>query len=179
MPNDPTLDQSLQRPIDHPMRQFATGAIRDNSTDKPEYFGYTSWRAMKQFGAYMLKHQKQADGQMRAADNWKKGIPLEVYQQSLTRHFVDWAAELEKAESSPETAMDLALAMKFNLDGWIHEMDKQMEASKVDWSLTPEQEKGAKIAGTLMPSGTYTIFSDGATLQGEDADAFWEEPPAY
>lgn len=154
--NDPTLDQSLQRPMDHPMRQFATGAIRDNSTDKPEYFGYTSWRTMKQFGAYMLRHQKQANGQMRDADNWKKGIPLEVYQQSLTRHFVDWAAELEEAKSSPETAMDLALAMKFNLDGWIHEMDKQMEA--------PEQEKGAKIAGTFWEEGDHVVQSTGLAV---------------
>jgi hypothetical protein len=37
----------------------------------------------------MLKHQKQSDGTMRPADNWKKRMPLDEVLESLIRHVKD------------------------------------------------------------------------------------------
>lgn len=121
----------------HPMRKFDTGATRDTSENKPEYLGFLSWRALRRFGAYMMKHQIQANGEKREADNWKKGIPIPVYEHSLTRHFQEWAEALERQKEKAgdgfahDVAMDAALAMMFNLQGWIHEVDRYQGITEV------------------------------------------------
>ena len=104
------------------MRTYATGATRDVDADKLDYRGFTSFTAWRRFAEYMHKHRLQPDGQMRASDNWKKGIPVEDYLESLIRHTVDfWDAE-ERGDQ--EAAMELACAIWFNLQGYIHERSK-------------------------------------------------------
>jgi len=71
------------------MREFDTGATRDDDVTKPDYEGYLSPIVLERYGQYMLKHQQQADGNIRASDNWQKGIPSMVYIKSLLRHVVD------------------------------------------------------------------------------------------
>jgi hypothetical protein len=110
--------------LDHqPMRTFATGATRDTDHGKPQYGGYLSPLVLERYGRYMLKHQTQADGQVRAADNWKKGIPKAAYFESLWRHFVDLCFHMDQR---PDLARDpdpeeVLCAILFNTMGLLHE----------------------------------------------------------
>jgi len=101
------------------MRAFKTGATRDTLANKPQYVGFLSWQAIKRFGQYMLNHQVQADGSFRDADNWKKGIPLDAYRDSLTRHVVDFNDAVDRDDLVK--AEELACAIWFNIQGWLHE----------------------------------------------------------
>ena len=71
------------------MREFPSGAIRDNDVDKLDYEAFLSPLVLKRYAEYLHKHRKQADGQMRSGDNWQKGIPLNVYMKSKCLHFQD------------------------------------------------------------------------------------------
>lgn len=101
------------------MRQYDTGATRDKNDDKLDYRGFISFPALQRFAQYMHHHRKQADGKLRAADNWKKGIPVKDYLESMTRHFVDF--QLAEDAGKTEEAMELACAIQFNLQGYMHE----------------------------------------------------------
>ena len=72
------------------VRQFKTGATRDTDEGKYDYEGFISPLVLERFAQYMHKHRKQSDGNLRASDNWQKGIPKDAYIKSAWRHFVDW-----------------------------------------------------------------------------------------
>ena len=75
------------------MREFDTGATRDNDTDKPDYEGFLSPLVLEAYAQYMHKNRVQADGATRDSDNWQKGIPRDQYMKSAFRHFMDlWRA---------------------------------------------------------------------------------------
>lgn len=106
------------------MRTFETGATRDDDTNKPDYRGFLSPFALQEYGEYMLKHQEQADGTMRASDNWKKGIPPDAYASSLIRHVVQFWMDYELfggAHEWPPLKDDLC-AIIFNAQGLLHEL---------------------------------------------------------
>ena len=105
------------------MRTFETGATRDDNTHKPDYSGFLCPFALKRFGAYMQKHQQQADGGMRDASNWKKGMPISAYKESLIRHTVDFWAAYEGGNM--DEAEELACAIFFNVQGFLHERLKE------------------------------------------------------
>lgn len=107
------------------MRNFETGATRDTDEGKIDYWGFNSSIADELFGLYMLKHQRQADGSMRASDNWKKGIPLDAYQRSLYRHVQEFKRLIEIGANMD--AIEVACAIRFNLNGWLHEIAKDMD----------------------------------------------------
>jgi hypothetical protein len=113
------------------MRTFQTGATRDGNANKIDYKGFISPQAMRAFGEYMHRHRKQADGSLRDSDNWKKGIPVTAYQESLIRHVFDLWAVWEGAEVKDPTsgaAMDekeLLCAVLFNAQGILHEREKE------------------------------------------------------
>ena len=114
------------------MRKFDTGATRDDDTSKPNYTGFLAPEVLARYARYMLRHQKQADGQMRAADNWKKGIPRQAYMESMHRHFMEvWALhqlEADMPEAVPvafDAAMDEAIcALLFNVMCYMYEQEK-------------------------------------------------------
>jgi len=56
------------------MREFISGATRDDSEGKNDYEGYLSPLVLRRFGDYMTLHRKQADGKLRDSDNWQKGM---------------------------------------------------------------------------------------------------------
>ena len=123
------------------MRRFETGATRDDETEKPEYSGFNSPLVERRFGIYMHTHRKQADGQLRSASNWKKGIPKDAYQESLHRHFIDlWLHRdgfpLVATESDIENVL---CAIRFNVNGMLHEVLKEKYAQTV--SQTPKCSK--------------------------------------
>lgn len=120
-------------------RTFETGATRDTATDKPDYEGFLSPTVIEEFGKYMLSHQTQPDGSLRASDNWQKGIPMAVYIKSLFRHFFDlWRIHrgltvTDKKTGKPVTVQDACCAIWFNTQGYLHEFLKaQPKPANVD-----------------------------------------------
>lgn len=119
------------------MREFSTGATRDDNDTKPDYRGFLSPLAIRRFGEYMTEHRKQADGKLRDSDNWKKGIPQREYLSSLLRHVVDLHHALEYVAPlstfrdllaqrfgdppSAKVVEDLLCAVMFNVQGLLHE----------------------------------------------------------
>jgi hypothetical protein len=99
------------------MRNFDTGATRDDEGDKYDYEGFLSPLVLERFAEYMQKHRKQADGEMRSSDNWQKGIPKDAYMKSAWRHFFAWWTA-HRFEVEDEEAM---CALMFNVMGYLHE----------------------------------------------------------
>ena len=114
------------------MRTFAGGATRDTDTTKPEYAGFLSPLTIKRFGAYMHAHRIQSDGSLRSSRNWRKGIPVPVYEESLMRHMVDVWLHLEGFEAEANEPLEEALCgMLFNVGGLLHEtILKRLEAQR-------------------------------------------------
>lgn len=110
-----------------PMRKFESGATRDTNTNKLEWRRFLSLPALKRYCEYMHQHRKQADGTLREPDNWKKGIPLDVYADSLYRHMQEWALLLEREDGEVvgEEVEELLCAILFNAFGYLHELVKK------------------------------------------------------
>ena len=102
------------------MREFETGATRDSDEGKPDYEGFLSPLVLARYGEYMLKHQVQPDGALRASDNWQHGMPLDCYIKSAWRHFLDWWLE-HRGLPSREGLEDALCALMFNVMGYLHE----------------------------------------------------------
>jgi hypothetical protein len=109
------------------MREFETGATRDNDANKLDYDGFLSPLVLKRYAEYLHKHRVQADGKIRASDNWQKGIPLSAYMKSLWRHFMDvWTRHHYPSVKFPDMELQEALcAVIFNASGYLHELLKQ------------------------------------------------------
>ena len=105
------------------MREFDSGATRNDDSQELDYHGFLSPLSRKRFAQYMHEHRFQADGTLRASDNWQKGLPVKTYCSSLVRHTMD--AELhedgfpEEAREDLETAL---CAIIFNAQGWLFEV---------------------------------------------------------
>ena len=107
------------------MRTFDTGATRDSDQDKIDYDGFISPLVLERFGQYMHQHRLQADGQMRASDNWQKGIPIAQYMKSKWRHFVDTWKWVRGVRPAPAASMEDSLCAElFNTMGLLHEVLK-------------------------------------------------------
>ena len=115
------------------MREFSSGATRDDTTGKPDYEGYLSPLALDRYGKYMLAHQVQADGKLRLSDNWMKGMGQDVYMKSAWRHFVTWwklhrGYPCKDERDGHEITVDEAICgVLFNAFGYMHETLKQKE----------------------------------------------------
>lgn len=102
------------------MRHFETGATRNNDDDKYDYEAFLSPLVLERYAAYMHKHRKQDDGQLRDGDNWQKGIPQDAYMKSAWRHMIDWWRE-HRGLPSREGLEDALCAVIFNAMGYLHE----------------------------------------------------------
>jgi len=113
------------------MRQFSTGATRNTDEGKNDYEGFFSYPVFEAFGDYMTLHRKQADGKLRASDNWQKGIPKDAYMKSMYRHFFDvWAIHrgykrIDKLTGNEITLKEALCALLFNVMGYLHELLKE------------------------------------------------------
>lgn len=103
------------------VRTFDTGATRSANDDKLDFRGFLSPITLRSYAEYMHKHRHQADGTLRASDNWKKGIPLDSFMESMWRHFFAVWEGYEKGDVQEE---DLA-ALFFNVHGFMHEWLKK------------------------------------------------------
>jgi len=114
------------------MRRFDSGATRSAVDGKIEYVGYLSARVLKRFGRYMLRHRVQANGEQRAADNWKAGIPRCSYLDSLVRHTVDLWDAYDEGRGDTEETQDIACAILFNIQGYLHETLRAARDARAD-----------------------------------------------
>jgi len=106
------------------MREFETGATRDNDDTKNDYEGFLSPLVIEAYGNYMTKHRKQADGKLRDSDNWQKGMPKDCYMKSGWRHFMDWW-KWHRGIPAGEALIDALCALMFNVMGYLHETLKE------------------------------------------------------
>jgi len=101
------------------MRNFKTGATRNNNEDKLDFEGFFSPLVMERYAEYMHENRKQADGKYRDSDNWQKGIPLTSYMKSMWRHFMDvW--KLHRGLTAKESLETALCALMFNVMGYLH-----------------------------------------------------------
>ena len=109
------------------VRQFDTGATRDDLAQKADYEGYLSPVVIERYGRYMLAHQICADGSPRASDHWQLGIPRDEYIKSAWRHLQMWWTMHRSGKVSPLTEHgavileDALCALLFNTIGYLHE----------------------------------------------------------
>lgn len=97
------------------IRKFKTGAIRDSLEGKEDYTETISWTAFKRYAQYMTsKAEKYGKG------NFKKGMPIEAYEQSLLRH-VQKYMENKYEGGTVEVNEDHLSAIVFNIFGIMHE----------------------------------------------------------
>lgn len=101
------------------IRKFKTGASRDSDKGKVDFDGSLSPLVLERFAQYMMKHTKVGN-EIRPADNWKKGIPLDAYMKSGFRHFFDWWKEHHHLQSR-EGLEDALCGVMFNVMGYLHE----------------------------------------------------------
>lgn len=99
-------------------RKFATGAVRDSNTEKPNFLDYMDMNVLWRYGVYMKKAEAKY-----GRGNWKKGIPKHEYLESLMRHLVKLVA-LEEGEDI-EPGVDHAAAILFNITGFMREEHKE------------------------------------------------------
>lgn len=108
------------------IRKFNTGATRDTDEGKLEPWGFTSALVEKTYSEYMHRHRVQSDDGLRSSDNWKKGIPVDVYWHSLSRHIMDLRLLYEgfSGEARTRVMVEALCAVKFNVDGMLYELLK-------------------------------------------------------
>lgn len=112
------------------IREFATGATRDQDADKWDFEGFLSPLVVAAYGRYMHRHRQLPDGTLRASDNWQAGIPLDAYVKSGWRHFYDlWANH--RGVPAREGIEDACCAVLFNVMGYLHEYLKAKQTPKV------------------------------------------------
>lgn len=135
------------------MREFESGATRDTAEGKLDYVRALSPIVLERYVQYLNAHRRQADGSMRAFDNWKKGIPVDTYLEGLGRHFLSaWMlAQGYSAEDNhgPVTLEDSLCAIIFGASGWLHEIIKDKRSKK-----TPESINAEDLAVEIGISGT-------------------------
>jgi hypothetical protein len=124
--------EAFWKTMEEDVRKFDTGATRDDDDDKLDYEGFFSPQVLQAYAEYMHKNRVQADGKLRASDNWQRGIPREAYMKSAWRHFMDvWSmhragyGEDETPGDHHEMIVDAVCALLFNLMGYLHEKEKQ------------------------------------------------------
>ena len=71
------------------IRKFNTGATRDTSSGKLEYFGFMHPLCDYSYANYMNQHRKMTDGSLRDSNNWWGGFPKIIVLQSMCRHIED------------------------------------------------------------------------------------------
>jgi len=110
------------------VREFATGATRSPMANKLCYSGFLSPLAQKRFAEYMHLHRTQSDGAIRDPDNWKKGIPMESFMDSMSRHYQDvWLHMDGHGKEATEDIETALCGLFFNVQGMLHEIVKARE----------------------------------------------------
>lgn len=165
------------------MREFATGATRNNDDGKNEYGGFESPYVIKMFGDYMTEHRVQGDGKLRASNNWKKGMARDVFFQSAFRHFVDfwfiheaYQDEVAHGEVGVETEYQPGLvealcALRFNIQGYMHELAIGRDVGIPQDAVATSVEAETKWQHIHCLEGKYVWVDCGTTLKAGGHEA--------
>jgi len=143
-----TMAKLTQEPVGGKttMREYAGGATRDTTRGKLDYVKALSPIVLRRYVQYLDKHRLQPDGSYRDFDNWKHGMPQDVYHSSGGRHFFDaWLLTEGYATEDnhgPVEIEDVLCAELFNI------MGRLLEILKV-------KEKKVEIDRTKPVSGGY------------------------
>ena len=127
------------------VRSFETGATRDTEEGKYDYDGFLSPLVLERYAEYMNKHRVQSDGNLRASDNWTKGIPKSAYMKSGWRHFFDWwkvhrNVPVPDGTVPRQQLMEEALcALLFNVQGYLHEHLKEKIDEDYYWENAEDE----------------------------------------
>lgn len=158
------------------MRYFDTGATRDTDEGKLDFEGFLSPRVLYRFAQYMHYHRHQADGKLRASDNWQKGIPAEAYMKSLTRHFMElWLCWREGVH---EKINDILCAILFNTQGLLHERLGPADPPAprpVDFEDSPSPHGLRAHLGGGCGLAYDNIGPEGVALTANDRAALWNQ----
>ena len=123
------------------IRTFDSGATRDTVQGKLDYVKALSPIVLRRYAQYLDKNRLQSDGSYRDFDNWKNGIPQEVYHSGGGRHFMDtWLLTEGYATEDnhgPVEIEDAICAQLFNLMGRLHEMLKVKELKALPSRTAP------------------------------------------
>jgi hypothetical protein len=110
------------------IRQFPSGSTRDTAQGKLDYVKALSPVVLRRYVQYLDKHRLQPGGNYRDFDNWKKGIPQEIYHSSNGRHFMDaWLLTdgyTTEDNHGPVELEDALCGQLFNIMGRLHEILK-------------------------------------------------------
>lgn len=114
---------------DSPMRGFATGATRSSDAGRIDPEGFTNPLVEECFYNYMNKHRVQADGNLRASDNWQKGMPRESAIKGMMRHVLHlWTRHrglpVTDEKAAANMLEDLA-AIRFNVGVYMWEIIRE------------------------------------------------------
>ena len=105
------------------MRKTKTGGTRSDDEGKIDYV-HCSALVERVHCEYMHGHRTKADGKMREADNWKKGMPWAWYRKSFLGHVQDIKMLMEGnkvfEDGKEVTFFDAVFGLKFNIDGLVH-----------------------------------------------------------
>jgi len=116
---------------DEQIRTFGGGATRDTVQGKLSYVKALSPIVLRRYVQYLDQHRTLPDGSRREFDNWKKGIPVETYLDSLIRHAIAyWLIQqgYEEFDNHGKViAEDTLCAIIFNAMGCLHEIIKSAE----------------------------------------------------
>lgn len=135
------------------MRQFESGATRDDDQDKLDYEGFLHPSVIKRYAEYMHENRKQADGKLRDSDNWQKGIPIDAYMKSMWRHFMEVWTLHRKALGGSVSFHDqqrALCALMFNVHGYLFETLKKADARTEEMA---EKIEDALASPKIVPAG--------------------------
>ncbi len=101
-------------------RVFKGGAYRDQDETKLDFVKGLSPEVLERYLEYLSSTRLQSNGNMRDWDNWKSGIPKEVYLSSLYRHVHAVWKNFKKGDLEEELC-----AVIFNSMGLLFEILKE------------------------------------------------------
>ncbi len=114
------------------MREFVTGATRNLDINKLDYEAFMSPIVLKAYAEYLHKHRFQADGKIRAGDNWQNLFGDDHYSvcmKSLARHFMDlWL--YHRGFKSSQSVDDSLAAIIFNASAYWYALLLKREKEK-------------------------------------------------
>lgn len=134
------------------MREFKSGANRNNDEGKLDYEGFNSPVVDWYYAQYMHGHRKLETGELRDSDNWQKGFPLEQIYKSLARHYKDYHLTtrgydvIENGEV--HDIKDILCGIIFNSKAHLHELLKN---DKIVERNFQEQLEGARRYHNARP----------------------------
>jgi len=113
------------------IRQFEGGATRDadDHPEKPSYYKALSPIVLREYTKYLGRHRIASGGSKRDWDNWKSGIPKDVYMDGLLRHTMAvWLIQhgFRSFDNHGEVSLvDSLNGVLFNTIGMLHEILKK------------------------------------------------------